>query len=163
MLGENRVAIGRYWLVVILLAVIILGAFLVYLGRPVNQGGSTTLSSSSSGQSTVKGIVAGIVTVGPSQPSCPASQSCTVDITGYSLQFSSECPNPPTSCSTQTYSAVVSPSGHYSILLSPGNYTIVGLSPSCSWPGCSSAFPRQVTVEPGNQLIVNVDVDTGIR
>jgi len=68
-----------------------------------------------------------------------------------------------TSCQKQNFTATIAPSGHYSILLAPGNYTITGLSPSCNWGGCSSSFPKPVVVEGGQQLIVNVDVDTGIR
>ncbi len=167
---KNSVAISNSMLIVIVLVVVLLGASLVYFGGLLGPMSSTTSSSSSSSsvQSTIKGIVAGTVTVGPSQPACNANQSCTVDMTGYSLEFTSRCGGTgnvtsSTSCQAQTYSAPISPSGHYSVLLAPGDYSITGLSPSCSWPGCSSAFPKTVTVEPGNQLTVNIDVDTGIR
>lgn len=126
---------------------------------------STTSSTVSSTSQTIQGIVAGYVTVGPSQPVCSTNESCTVNMTGYSLEFTSQCPNATstTSCQAQTYYAKISPGGHYSILLSPGPYAITGLSPSCKWVGCASAFPRTVLVDPGQQIVVNVDIDTGIR
>lgn len=111
----------------------------------------------------MQGIIAGTVTVGPSQPVCSPNQACTEDLTGYSLVFSSRCGTSSASCQEREFTASIAPSGHYSILLTPGNYTITGLSPSCSWAGCSSSFPKAVTVEGGQQLIVNVSVDTGIR
>ena len=111
----------------------------------------------------MQGIIAGIVTVGPSQPVCSPNQSCTEDLTGYSLVFSSQCGKSSTSCQKQNYTASIAPSGHYSILLAPGSYTITGLSPSCNWVGCSFSFPKAVVVEGGQQLIVNINVDTGIR
>jgi hypothetical protein len=158
-------------LIVVLLVVIVLGATLFYSIMLASTNHSTTSSSSSSStqQSTIQGIVAGYVTVGPSQPTCSANQSsCTEDLSGYSLEFTSQCgttsgASSSASCRELTYGAQIAPSGHYSILLSPGNYTITGLSPSCSWVGCSSAFPESVAVESGQQLVVNVNIDTGIR
>jgi hypothetical protein len=136
------------------------------------QGQATTTSKTSSSWSSTSttsssgpdGIIAGYVTVGPSQPVCSANESsCNVDLTGYSLRLSSVCPASSASCEVQNFSASIAPSGHYSVLLAPGNYTITGLSPSCSWVGCSSAFPKAVAVEAGQQEVVDVTVDTGIR
>lgn len=126
---------------------------------------TSTASSSSSTSQNFQGIITGYVTVGPSQPVCQANQSCNVDMAGYSLEFASSCPNSTmtASCQSQTYLAQLSPGGHYSVLLAPGNYEIVGLSPSCPWMGCSTAFPEQVVVVPGEQIVVNIAVDTGIR
>ena len=117
-------------------------------------------SSTATTASVIQGIVTGFVTVGPSQPSCPSGQSCDVNMSGYDIVFALQCPG---SSNCGSYTAVLSPAGHYSILLSPGNYTVTGLTPSCSWTGCSTAFPRQVQVTGGNQIVLNFEVDTGIR
>ncbi len=167
---SHRIALGRSILIVVVVVAIILAASLFYYVAVAGTGHSTTSSSSSSStlQSTIQGIVAGYVTVGPSQPTCSANQSsCTEDLTGYSLEFASACGGTSgvssSPCQGQTYGAQIAPSGHYSILLAPGTYTITGLSPSCNWVGCPSAFPKSVVVEAGQQLVVNVSVDTGIR
>lgn len=156
-------------LIVVVVAIVLVGSLFYFL-TPGGIGHSVTSSSSSSttSGSTVQGIVTGYVTVGPSQPVCSANQSCTENLTGYSLEFMSKCgtpagPTSSTSCEESTYSAPIAPSGHYSILLAPGNYTITGLSPSCSWLGCASSFPESVVVEAGQQLVVNINIDTGIR
>jgi len=160
---------GRARMVAAVIIVVLIGAALFYFSAGVGAGHPTGSSSSSSSasQSAIQGIVAGIVTVGPSQPVCSPNQPCTEDLTGYSLVFTSQCGTgaapQSASCQRQNYTAPIAPSGHYSILLVPGNYTISGLSPSCNWVGCSASFPKAVTVEGGQQLIVNVNVDTGIR
>lgn len=123
--------------------------------------------SSTSGSQVMQGILTGYVTVSPSQPACPVNQSCNVNMTGYSLEFASQCPNVTSStsvysCQSKMYSAPLSPGGHYSILLPPGAYEITGLLPSCNWTGCSSTLPMSVVVEAGQQIVVNVDIDTGI-
>jgi hypothetical protein len=158
-------------LVVAVIVAIVLVASLSYLFISGGLGHSVTSSSSSSStsQSVIQGIVAGYVTAGPSQPVCSANQSsCTEDLSGYSLLFSPQCgtkgsASSSASCEESTYSAPIAPSGHYSILLAPGNYTITGLSPSCQWVGCASSFPQSVVVEAGQQLVVNINIDTGIR
>jgi len=169
-MGKRRY-VAPSMLVVVVIVAIVLVASLLYL-MPGIIGHSVTSSSSSSSstsQSTVQGILTGYVTVGPSQPACNANQSsCTENLSGYSLDFALNCgmaalPSSSTSCEESTFSAQIAPSGHYSILLAPGNYTITGLSPSCSWVGCASSFPESVVVEAGHQLVVNVNIDTGIR
>ena len=82
-------------------------------------------------------------------------------MSGYSLVFTPQCVEYSQNC--QAMKAELSPAGHYSILLSPGNYSASGLYPSCPWVGCSSAFPKTVTVEGGMQIVFNVNIDTGIR
>jgi len=157
-------------LIVIVIVAVILIAFLSYFLMTAGTDHSVTSNSSSSSamQSEVQGIIAGYVTVGPSQPVCSANQSsCTEGLSGYSLLFSPQCgtaggASSSSSCEESTYSAPIGPSGHYSVLLAPGNYTITGLSPSCSWVGCASSFPESVVVEAGQQLIVNINIDTGI-
>lgn len=175
-----------YRVALVVLIVALLGGTLYYIATTSGPGGSATSSStSSSSTSSVtssssspttsssssgpgpQGVVTGYVTVGPSQSSCSSNQSCTEDLSGYSLIFTSQCPTESAAaysatCQPQTYEASIAPSGHYSILLTPGPYSIMGLAPSCTWVGCSSAFPVLVTVEAGQQLVVNVDVDTGI-
>lgn len=134
----------------------------VYLSSTLN--GGTTVTQTSSTTTTVSGIqgvVTGYVTVGPSQPVCSANQSCNENMSGYSLVFTPQCPASSSNC--QASKAELSPSGHYSILLPAGNYSVTGLYPSCNWMGCSSAFPKTVAVEGGMQLVFNVDIDTGIR
>ncbi len=158
----RRDAVGASTAIAAVVVVVLGIASVFYLIASTNPGSSTTsTSSSSTSQSTIQGVIAGVVTVGPSQPMCSQNQACTVDLTGYSLIFSSQCGA--AACDKQNFTAQIAPSGHYSILLAPGNYSIVGLSPSCKWVGCASTFPKAVTVEGGQQLVVNVDVDTGIR
>ncbi|MCL4518029.1 MAG: hypothetical protein M1587_02400 [Thaumarchaeota archaeon] len=139
-------------LVVVVIAMLL---FAAYVGFVFSLGTTTSQTTTS-----IKGVVTGYVTVGPSQPICSANQSCNVDLTGYSLEFTSTCLG---TAPCQTSLAPISPSGHYSILLDPGKYSVTGLAPSCNWLGCSSAFPKTVVVEGGMQLVFNVDIDTGIR
>lgn len=140
-------------------AVLALGMYSSFF-TPSAGGGTTQASSTLTTGSVIQGVVTGYVTVGPAQPVCSANQSCDVNMSGYSLVFTPQCPEP-SSC--QVLMAELSPAGHYSILLPPGNYTVTGLRPSCAWMGCPSAFPRTVSVEGGMQLVFNVDIDTGIR
>jgi hypothetical protein len=159
--GTENLAISSMSVFVILIFVVVVVSIVVGL-TPYRHGGNNEASTTST-TSTIQGIVAGYVTVGPSQPVCSANQSCTVNVTGYSLEFTSRCSGTSTTRQTQKYLAAIAPSGHYSILLPAGNYSISGLYPSCSWVGCSSAFPKAIVVESGIQLVVNVNIDTGIR
>lgn len=118
-----------------------------------------TSESATTTSAEIQGIVTGYVTVGPSQPACQAGQSCDENMSGYSLVFS-QCVGS-SGCLDMT--AAIAPSGHYSILLSTGNYTVTGLTPSCEWPGCASAFPKTVAVQGGMQIVVDFEIDTGIR
>lgn len=136
--------------VVVVVILLCFGAYVSY---------NSTTSQTTSTSNSIQGVVTGLVTVGPSQPICSANQSCTVDLSGYSLEFTSTCGV----ASCQTFLATISPSGHYAILLSPGQYSITGIVPSCNWLGCSSAFPRTVEVTGGSQLVVDISIDTGIR
>ncbi|MDG6996898.1 MAG: hypothetical protein JRN52_13335 [Nitrososphaerota archaeon] len=149
---------NNYGLLGLVVVVIVLLLFAAYVSFEL--GPNTTTSQTST--YTIKGVVTGYVTVGPSKPVCSANESCNVDLTGYSLEFSSTCSGA-ASCQTQTSLAPISPSGYYSILLDPGKYLVTGLAPSCTWLGCSSAFPQTVIVEGGMQLVFNVNIDTGIR
>lgn len=160
----RRAAVSSSTAIAGAIVAVILGASLFYFATLTGAGHSTASSSSSSSSTaTIQGIIAGTVNVGPSQPVCGPNQSCTEDLTGYSLVFGHVCGTSSASCQEQNFTAPIGPNGHYSILLAPGNYTIEGLSPSCNWVGCSSSFPKAVTVEGGQQLIVNISVDTGIR
>ena len=147
--------------------VAILAIFGIYLASvnasPSGTSTTETNSSSETTSQTMNGVVTGFVTVGPSQPVCSANQSCNVDLTGYSLIFLTQCPGGSSSCQVQTIMATLSPSGHYSVFVPAGNYTVTGLVPSCQWVGCSSAFPKSIVVEGGMQLVLNVNIDTGIR
>ncbi len=165
---------------IIAVVIILVAGFVAFEGKnflnPSSNSSTSTVSETSNSTSTtslttesqvIQGIITGYVTVGPSQPVCQANESCNVNVTGYSLEFASSCANSSSvtgsSCRTQTYSAQLSPNGHFSILLPPGQYQITGLSPSCAWMGCSSAFPVSVEVMPGQQIVQNVNIDTGIR
>ena len=148
---------------IIAIALLVGGYLSFALISGTTESSSTTTiaqtSTSTTTNSVIQGVVTGYVTVGPSQPVCSANQSCTEDMTGYSIVFSLQCPT------NLCYSsqATLSPSGHYSILLPPGNYSVSGLEPSCKWMGCSTSFPQTVTVLGGMQLVFNVNIDTGIR
>jgi len=75
--------------------------------------------------------------------------------------FVPNCTGTSETCKSQM--AALAPSGHYSILLNPGNYTVTGLYPSCPWLGCAATFPKTITVLAGTQIVYNFDIDTGIR
>lgn len=153
--GASAMTFGA---VVIVVAGLLAGLYLV---SPPLGGDTTTQTSSTTTGSGIQGVVTGYVTAGPSQPVCTPDQSCNENMSGYSLVFTPQCSGPSSDCQTRT--AVLSPSGHYSILLPAGSYSVTGLVPSCPWLGCSSAFPKTITVEGGMQLVFNVDIDTGIR
>ncbi len=158
--ANAAIAPGAAVLVSIVAIVVATGAYLTFVQGGVPATSQTTsTTSTTSGSSGIKGVVTGYVTVGPSQPVCYANQTCNVNMTGYSLVFRPQC----SSSNCQSEMATLSPSGHYSIFLPAGNYTVIGLSPDCKWMGCASAFPKTVTVEAGMQLVFNVDIDTGIR
>ena len=139
--------------VLLVVVVLALAAYLVPLGG----GGKTSGSSASSSE--IDGVVTGYVTATPSQPSCSSGQSCDEDMAGYSLVFTPQCGGS-TGCEPSL--APLSASGHYSALLPAGTYTVTGLSPSCPWVGCSSAFPVEVAVVGGVQLVQNFEIATGI-
>jgi hypothetical protein len=147
----------------VVVVVIVVG---VYLAALSNGSQTTTVtqqssSSSSATSSVIQGVVTGYVTAGPAKPVCSVNQSCDENMSGYSIVFTPQCPGSAGSC--QAVTAPLSYAGHYSILLPPGAYTVTGLSPACKWMGCSTAFPKIVTVEGGMQLVFNVQIDTGIR
>jgi hypothetical protein len=148
--------------ILVVAVAVLMGGYLAFTQNGVTS--STQTSSTTTTNSVIQGVVTGYVTVGPSQPVCSANQSCNVDMSGYSLVFTPACPRSALTCPPPAAEmAELSPGGHYSILLSPGNYTVTGLNPSCLWLGCSSAFPQTVAVEGGMQLVFNVNIDTGIR
>jgi hypothetical protein len=157
---SRRAKISAFALLPVILIVLIFGVYLSYsIG---NSSISTTETGTTSNTTVMSGVVTGFVTVGPSQPVCSANKSCNIDLTGYSLEFASVCPSF-SSCQPTIARAPLSPSGHYSILLPAGNYSFTGLYPSCKWLGCSSAFPKSVVVEGGMQLVLDFNIDTGIR
>ena len=143
--------------VAVVAAVFVVG---MYLNFSMGGGTPSTTSTTTTSGSGLQGVVTGYVTVGPSQPVCPVDTSCNENMTGYSVVFTPECTGA-SNCDAKV--AELSPSGHYSILLPAGNYTVTGLRPSCDWMGCASAFPRTVVVDGGMQLVFNIDIDTGIR
>lgn len=138
--------------IAVVVVAIVLGT---YLALPV-----VGPASSSTTSQTMKGVVTGYVTAGPSQPTCSVDQPCVENMSGYSLVFSPQCSGD-TACDVSM--APLSPSGHYSALLPAGVYTVTSLYPSCPWLGCSTAFPKTVTVEGGMQTVLDIQIDTGIR
>jgi len=155
----NRKGLGTTSLFVSLIVIIFV--VFAYLSFTANGGVVTTQDSSTTTNSGMQGVVTGYVTVGPSRPVCSANQTCNVDLTGYSLVFTSRCQGGAYECGTSK--AVLSPGGHYSILLPGGSYSVTGMYPSCSWIGCASAFPKTVLVEGGMQVVLDFNIDTGIR
>ena len=99
-----------------ILAVLIAVLAGVYLNSTFNGGTTATQTSpTTTSSSGVQGVVTGYVTVGPSQPTCPANQSCNENMSGYSLVFTPQCSGSSSNCQART--AELSPGGHYSILL----------------------------------------------
>jgi hypothetical protein len=133
----------------------------VYADSTLGNGTTANQSSETSETPPIQGVVTGYVTAGPSQPSCPTNQTCDENLSGYSLVFTPQCTVSASDCNATM--AALGPGGHYSIFLPAGNYSVTGLYPSCDWVGCSSAFPKTITVEGGMQLVFNVGIDTGIR
>ena len=151
-------------LLLVVAVLVVFGVYLIYAS--VHSGQDTTSSvetNSATSSLAISGVVTGLVTVGPSQPVCSPNQSCSVNLTGYSLIFASQCSSSSPSCQVQTFLVPIYQSGHYSALLPAGNYTVSGMEPSCSWMSCSSEFPKSITVEGGMQLEFDVSIDTGIR
>jgi hypothetical protein len=159
---------SNFTLAVVIVVVVIIGTAIAYLVASTGEAGKSSSTSSTNSVPTMQGIVVGYVTVLQSTCSSTGSQSasssCTPDLSGYTLLFTSQCEtssgtSPSTvSCLEQAFSAPIGPNGHYSVLLAPGAYMITGLSPSCNWTGCSSVFPRAVTVIAGQQLVVNIEI-----
>ena len=145
------------WLFAVMVGLV---AAALLVGTYTTPGPGATTSTTTT-NSALLGVVTGYVTVGPSQPVCSVGQGCNVNVSGYSIVFTPVCGASGTECRVST--APLSPSGHYSILLSAGDYSVTGLSPSCPWVGCPAAFPVEVEVQGGMQAVVNFDVDTGIR
>jgi hypothetical protein len=166
---ENKPLVPRLVIAIsFVLVLIVLGAAIMIDSAQDRNSSIVATTTSSSGSQGMQGILTGYVTVGPSQPVCLSNESCTVDMTGYSLEFVSQCTNSSSTmtspiCETQTYYAQLSPAGHYAILLTQGTYEMTTLLPSCSWMGCSSTFPMLVEVVGGQQIVVNVNIDTGIK
>lgn len=104
------------------------------------------------------GAVEGVVSVGPSMPVCPARGSCDVNMSGYSLTFTANCPG---LCPALSRAVPLAADGSYSTVLPTGTYT-VSMDP-CGWLGCSRVLPRTVSVAAGETAVLNVTIDTGIR
>jgi hypothetical protein len=150
----GRPSVFMFGAILVVAAVLVLG---VYFSGAINGNSTTTQSTSTT--SAIEGVVTGYVTAGPSQPICTAGQSCDENMSGYNLVFVPLCSG---SAGCETSMAPLSFSGHYSALLPAGTYTVTGLSPSCPWVGCSTAFPVQVVVVGGSQLVLNFEINTGI-
>jgi len=142
-------------LAVLLALAILLGAIAGYLAESGVHETTTLVSTTTTtitttsvdvtGTSKAQGVVTGMVTVGGQTPS---------NISKYSLVFK---PSPCSGGSCEASIAPIYPSGHYTALLEPGNYTL-GLLPSCRWSGCQAAFHRPVAVLSGQQIVVNIDI-----
>ena len=143
----------------LILAIILSGLLGGFIGYSVKGYKTITTTSTSTvttsvnattntGPSSMQGVVTGIVTV----------EGQTVsNLSEYDLVFVRLCAGRTSACPTTLVS--IYPSGHYSALLDPGNYTVSSLYPSCPWAGCSSAFPsKEVTVIGGMQVVFNIDV-----
>lgn len=146
---SNSVAIS----ILCILIVVGIGVAAVIIFGGNNGGGSTTLSSTSTSSTSIQkmdGVITGYVTIG--------SSTTSGSLVGYSLEFSLACPSGSSACEVLNYSASISPSGHYSVLLPAGTYSIVGLEPTCPITSCSSISPDTVVVEGGVQLVVNVAI-----
>ncbi len=136
------------FLVVAILAGAGAGYFAGSSSRPTSTSVSTTTVTTTITSPTtsieVQGVVAGMVTVGGQVPS---------NISAYSVTFK------PSPCIGSCLERLIPiyPSGHYSALLAPGNYTM-GLYPSCEWSGCAVAFQNPVALESGQQIVVNIDI-----
>jgi hypothetical protein len=105
---------------------------------------TSTVTTSVGAHSEVQGIVTGEVMI--------EGQTAPSNLSNYALVFVPQCSVGPACLATI---AEIYPTGHYSILLNPGNYTVTGLFPSCEWAGCSSAFPQKVTAIGGMQVVLN--------
>ena len=142
----------------LLVVAILVGAGAGYLAGSGRQATSTsistttvtmtTTSTSASGSFEAQGIVTGIVSVGG---------QTLANISQYSVVFDPLLCSGGSCQSGQRSLVPIYPSGHYSALLAPGNYTM-WLYPSCKWNGCATAFQHPVTVMSGQQIVVNIDI-----
>jgi len=108
----------------------------------------TTTLTSASISSEPQGVVTGSVSVGGETPS---------NISLYSIVFDQLLCSGGSCQHGQGSLAPIYPSGHYSVILAPGNYSL-SLYPVCEWHGCATAFQEPVTVVGGQQIVVNVDI-----
>jgi hypothetical protein len=139
----------------LILAIVVSGLAGGFIGYSMKENETVTTtttstfssSASASTSSEIQGIVTGIVTV--------QGQTASSDLSDYALVFVLQCPSEP-ACPVNLVS--INPTGHYSTLLDPGNYTVSWLVPSCRWAGCSSAFPQRVTVVGGMQTVLNINL-----
>jgi hypothetical protein len=135
-----------------------LAVALVLIGIGLGIVSTLVYASSQVTLGNMNGTVEGVVSVGPSQPVCHVGESCTVNMTGYSLIFTKSCSG---LCPALSRSATLDADGRYSISLPSGTYAVT--LNSCPWLGCEAAFPRTVSVDVGQVTSLNITVDTGIR
>ena len=108
-----------------------------------------------------KGILSGIVTVGPLTPvervdATPILPPPEVFTSRHLIVYAADGV-------TKIADVDIQPAGYhgtYSISLNPGSYVLDYVHQGI---GHASPLPKNVTIEPGKTTIVDVDFDTGIR
>ncbi len=115
-------------------------------------GGVALLSGLGQGQ---RGTLSGQVDIGPFCPVQPIS-GCPVPTGVYS---SREVVIQPVVGGSITVR--LNDTGGFSATLAPGTYSLT--LTNCTFVGCSSALPKEVTILPGKTTFVQISIDTGIR
>jgi hypothetical protein len=148
--GTYTVAAGDEWGSVVVLQV------------RIGAGGASS-TTGAAGAST--GTLGASFSIGPTAPVCKANASIGPAPQPYSsiemVVSSSPSGQVTTTVPINWVSNGCEVSGVVQASLAPGSYS-VNLS-SCTYMGCSSAFPKSVVIVAGQSVGINVSIDTGIR
>ncbi len=154
LLGRRRTGLSLALTLIILCSAVSTG-IIIYKSSTANEVTKIFYTTTEGNSQIVQGRVIGYVKATPFSPAC----GCTVNTTGYNLEFDLACSNyagTPPGCGLPYYAQLL-PSGHYSITLAPGEYMITALLPYCYWFDCSP-FPIAVQVTAGHQIVENINV-----
>lgn len=120
------------------------------------------LAASCSQTSKETGLLMGGITIGPITPVEIPGQNLTVPPETFSsrkvMVYDSSGKNLVKEVSLNQIGQTAN--GYYGVPLAPGTYTVDIMHTGV---GGSSDVPRQITISPGQTLIVDINIDTGIR
>ena len=139
--GNPREAKLKRPLIVAAIAVSTLVPLAACGGKATDGGESTT------------GTLAGTITIGPACPVEPCSQPAEAIYVGRELKLLRS--------GVGLISVPLREDGSFSVSLTPAAYQI--RLDACNFLGCAEAFPVERTITAGETVVLNVDLDTGIR
>jgi hypothetical protein len=133
----------RSLVIIVLIVITIAVAILLNTGTPLPDSGNVT------------GTLAGTVTIGPL---CPV-EPCTISHDQIVAAYAARPIRITTESGTFVGSVTADPDTGYSISLRPGTYVV-----DIQHPGIGgSDLPRRVTIQAGDTVRLDINVDTGIR